>query len=288
MASIRDIKLKIKTIRNIQQITKAMKMVAAARLKRAQGRLDSTRPYARKIAEVTLDLAALTSWSYNPLLRPHPKVRRILILVFTGDRGLAGGFHQKVADGAVQFAKKFGDQAEIAYYLIGNKGIHRFRIRRLPIYKTFDGMVAGVSTEEVNALSGELIKVYLNEEFDQVYLYYPKFYSAMSQRPRAFQLLPLDPSRAKKKEEHGLFIFKPGLESILENIIPRYIEAEVFRAFLETAVGELGARMSAMTSATDNAGELISRYQLQYNRIRQSQITKEIAEIVGGAEALKG
>ena len=288
MASIRDIKLKIKTISNIQQITKAMKMVAAARLKKAQNRLDATRPYARKIAEVTLDLAALTSWSYSPLLRPHSKVRRILILVFTGDRGLAGGFHQKIADGAVQFAKKFGGKAEISYYMIGSKGIHRFRVRKLPIYKTFDGMVAGVSMEEIKTFSRELIQAYLNEEFDQIYLYYPKYYSAMSQRPRAFQLLPLDPSRAKKKEEHGLFIFKPGLESILENIIPRYIETEVFRAFLETAVGQLGARMSAMSSATDNAAELINKYQLQYNRIRQSQITKEIAEIVGGAEAMKG
>jgi F-type H+-transporting ATPase subunit gamma len=288
MASIRDLKVKIKTIRNIQQITKAMKMVAAARLKKAQARLESARPYARKIAEVTLDLAALTSWSYNPFLRPHDKVRRVLILVFTGDRGLAGGFHQKVADGAVQFARKFANKAEVAYYLIGNKGAHRFQMRRIPVYKKFTGTVAGVSFGAMQSLAQELIQLYRDEEFDQIYLYYPKFYSAMSQRPRAFQLLPLDPSKAKKKEEHGLFIFEPGLPEILESIFPRYIETEVFRAFLETEVGELGARMSAMSSATDNAGDLISRYQLQYNRVRQSQITKEIAEIVNGAEALKG
>jgi F-type H+-transporting ATPase subunit gamma len=288
MASLRDIKLKIKTIRNIQQITKAMKMVAAARLKRAQARLDSSRPYARKIAEVTTDLAALTSWSYHPLLRPHPKTRRVLILVFTGDRGLAGGFHQKVADGAVQFARKFEGQAEVAYYMIGNKGIQRFQIKRIPVYKTFAGMVAGVTFPEMNQLAQELSQLYLNEEFDRIYLYFPKFYSVMSQRPKAFQLLPLDPSRAKKKEEHGLFIFEPAMETILESILPRYIETEIYRAFLETEVGELGARMSAMSLATDNAGELISNYQLQYNRIRQSQITKEIAEIVGGAEVLKG
>jgi F-type H+-transporting ATPase subunit gamma len=288
MASLRDIKLKIKTIRNIQQITRAMKMVAAARLKRVQARLDSSRPYARKIAEVTVDLASLTSWSYHPLLRAHSKNRRVLILVFTGDRGLAGGFHQKVADGAVQFARKFEGKAEVAYYLIGNKGIHRFQVKRIPIYKMFTGMVAGITFPEMSKLAQELIQLYLNEEFDQIYLYYPKFNTAMSQRPRAFQLLPLDPSRAKKKEEHGLFIFEPGMETILETILPRYIETEVYRAFLETEVGELGARMSAMSLATENAGELISNYQLQYNRIRQSQITKEIAEIVGGAEALKG
>lgn len=287
MASLRDIKVKIKTIRNIQQITKAMKMVAAARLKRAQARLDSARPYARKIAEVTLDLASLTSWSFNLLLRPHPKVQRVLILVFTGDRGLAGGFHQKIADGAVQFARKFAGKAEVAYYLIGNKGFQRFQSRHIPIHKKFNDNVAGVSFATMETLSQELIQLYLNEEFDQIYLYYPKFYSIISQRPRAFQLLPIDPSKAKKKEEHGLFLFEPGLEDILESIIPRYIESEVFRAFLETEVGELGARMSAMSSATDNAADLISNYQLQYNRIRQGQITKEIAEIVGGAEALK-
>ncbi len=288
MASIRDIKLKIKTIRNIQQITKAMKMVAAARLKRAQTRLESARPYARKIAEVTLDLAALTNWSDNPLLHHHDKVRRVLILVFTGDRGLAGGFHQKVADGAVQFARKFDGKAEVAYYLIGNKGVHRFQMRRIPVYKKFTGMVAGVPFSVMHSISQELIQLYLDGKFDQIYLYYPKYYSAMSQRPRAFQLLPIDPSKAKKKEDHGLFIFEPGLPEILEGIFPRYIQTEIFRAFLETEVGELGARMSAMSSATDNANELISKYQLQYNRIRQSQITKEIAEIVGGAEALKG
>lgn len=288
MASLRDIKLKIKTIRNIQQITRAMKMVAAARLKKAQTRLESSRPYARKIAEVTLDLASLTSWSFNPLIRPHSTVSRVLILVFTGDRGLAGGYHQKIADGAVQFARKFEGKAEVSYFLIGNKGIHRFQVRRIPAYKKFAGMVAGVTFPEMNAIARELMQLFLNEEFDQIYLYYPKFYTAMSQRPRAFQLLPLDPSRSKSREEHGLFIFKPDMETILENILPRYIEAEIYRAFLETEVGELGARMSAMSSATENAGELISHYQLQFNRIRQSQITKEIAEIVGGAEALKG
>jgi F-type H+-transporting ATPase subunit gamma len=288
MASLREIKLKIKTIRNIQQITRAMKMVAAARLKRAQIRLDSSRPYARKIAEVTLDLASLTSWSYHPLLRPHSQNRRVLILVFTGDRGMAGGFHQKVADGAVQFARKFAGNAEVAYYLIGNKGIHRFQVKKIPIYKKFEGIVAGVTFPEMNALAHELIQLYLNEEFDQIYLYFPKFYTAMSQRPRAFQLLPLEPSRAKKREEHGLFIFEPDMKTILESVLPRYIETEIYRAFLETEVGELGARMSAMSLATENAAELISKYQLQYNRIRQSQITKEIAEIVGGAEVLKG
>jgi F-type H+-transporting ATPase subunit gamma len=288
MASIRDIRLKIKTIKNIQQITKAMKMVAAARLKKAQSRLEAARPYAQKIAEVTLDLASLTGWSFNPMLRPHLHLRKVLVLVFTGDRGLAGGFHQKIVDGALSFSRKFEGKAEVAYYVFGNKGWQRFQSRRIPVYKRFTGQVAGMHFSAMQELAQELMNLYLNEEFDQIYLYYPKFYSVMSQRPRAFQLLPIDPSKARQKEEHGLFIFEPGQKEIFDLILPRYLENEIYRAFLEIEVGELGARMTAMTSATDNAAEIISKYQLEYNRVRQSQITKEIAEIVGGAEALKG
>lgn len=287
MASIREIKLKIKTIKNIQQMTKAMKMVAAARLKRAQIRLESARPYARKIAEVTLDLAAATDLADHPLLKPHRDLNRVLILIFTGDRGMAGGFHQKIVDGAIQFAAKFQGQAEIAYYLFGIKGLQRMEQRRAPIYKRYEGQVAGVQFATIQTIAQELMGYYLNEEFDQIYLYYPKFKSAMTQRPRAFQLLPIDPSKSRQQEKHGLFLFEPGQKEILERIMPRYVESELYRAFLETAVGELGARMTAMSSATDNAAELIDRYQLDYNRIRQSQITKEIAEIVGGAESLR-
>jgi len=286
MASIRDIKLKIKTIKNIQQITKAMKMVAAARLKKAEERLDAARPYARKIAEVTLDLASLTPWSDNQLLKPDRKTKRVLILVFTGDRGLAGGFHQQIADGAVRFAKKFQEKSAVSYYMVGLKGQQRFQTRHLPIYKRFNEPAVGVPFVSVQTLADELVELYLNQEFDHVYLYYAKFKSAMSQKPRAFQLLPIDPSKARQKEEHGLFLFEPSQEIILNTLLPRYVESEIYRAFLETEVGELGARMTAMSSATDNAADLIDRYKLQYNRIRQSQITKEIAEIVGGAEAL--
>jgi F-type H+-transporting ATPase subunit gamma len=208
-------------------------------------------------------------------------------LVFTGDRGLAGGFHQKIADGAFQFSMKFKDKADVSFYLLGQKGYQRYQMRKIPVYKKYPASVVGVSLAEVQKLARELTDLYVNEEFDQIYLYYSKFYSAMNQRPRAFQLLPIDPSNAKHKEEHGLFIFEPGQKEILESIIPRYIESEIYRAFLETETGELGAKMTAMSSATDNAGELINNYQLIMNRLRQSQITREIAEIVGGAEALK-
>ncbi|HOJ77683.1 MAG TPA: ATP synthase F1 subunit gamma [Bacillota bacterium] len=286
MSNIRDLKLRINSVKNIQHITKAMKLVAAARLRKAQERLESARPYARKMAEVTSDLASLTLWSFNPLLRPHQYLNRTLIVIFTGDRGLAGGFHQKIADEAVKFGKKLSSKNKVYNYIIGNKGERWLRQHNVPIYRSFEQPVAGVSFNLAQILAQELIALYLQEEFDKIYLYYAKFYSALEQRPRAFQLLPIDPSQAQKKESSGLFIFEPGRKEMLDSILPRYIESEIFRAFLETEAGEIGARMTAMSAATDNADEIIAEYELEFNRLRQTQITAEIAEIVGGAEVL--
>ncbi|TCL63020.1 ATP synthase F1 subcomplex gamma subunit [Hydrogenispora ethanolica] len=287
MASIRDLRLKIKSIKNIQHITKAMKMVASARLKKVQDRLEAARPYARKMAEVTLDLASRTPEIINPLLLPHEKNERVLILVFTGDRGLAGGFHQKIADGAVQFSQKFKGHSEVSFYGVGSKGIHRLSVRHIELFKKFTDPVGGVTFEAAQKLAEELIEFYLSKQFDQIFLYYAKFHSAMTQRPKAFQLLPIDPSKTRQREERGLFIYEPDQRQVLDGLLPRYITSEVFRAFLETETGELGAKMTAMSSATDNAAELIERYSLEFNKIRQSQITTEIAEIVGGAGALE-
>lgn len=284
--SIRDLKVKINSIQNIQKITKAMKMVAAARLKRAQENLEAARPYAQKVAEVALDLASLTTWSFNPFLRPHHQAKKILILVFTGDQSLAGGFHQKVADGALRFGRKF-DQAEVAYYVFGVKGMQRLQHYHVKVHKKYDGPVAKINATTISDVAKELVDLYLSGEYDQVYLYYAKFISAMQQRTRAFQLLPIDPSKSRTKETHGQFIFEPEQQQLLDGIIPRYIESEISRGFMETETGELGSRMTAMSSATDNAGELIDRYRLEYNRARQGQITTEIAEIIGGSEALK-
>lgn len=286
MASIRDIKLRITSTENIEHITKAMKMVAAARLKKAQDRLESARPYARKMAEVTVDLAALTPWSFNRLLRPHHQTDRVLVAVFTGDKGLAGGYHNGIVDKAIEFGSNL-KRKNVSYYVFGKKGYHRFLQKNVKVFKRYEQMVAGLSFADAQALAKELIGYYTSEQFDAIYLYYAKFYSSMSQKPRPFQVLPIDPSQSKHKEESGLFIFEPKRSELLESIIPRYVESEIFRAFLETEAGELGARMTAMSAATDNAAEIISKYQLEYNRLRQAKITKEITEIIGGADALK-
>lgn len=286
MRTSRELKERIASTKNIQHITTAMKMVAAARLKKAQARLEAARPYARKMAEVTLDLAALTAWSFNPLLRKHHYHLRDLIIVFTGDRGLSGNFHNEIADRAIEFGVKLSAKSKVSYYLIGLKGQRRFLEKGVPIFKSFAGPVAGVSFEMAQNLSKEIIQWYTEEQFDRIYLFYSKFYSALSQKPRPFQLLPIDPAQAKVKEEHGLFIFEPTRKQLLDSLLPRYLESEIFRAFLETEAGELGARMAAMSAASDNAAEIIREYQLEFNRIRQTQITNEIAEIVGGAEVL--
>lgn len=287
MKTIRELKVRIASTTNIQQITTAMKMVSAARLKKAQARLDSARPYARKIAEVTLDLATLTTWSFNPLLRKHHSNLQNLIIVFTGDRGLSGDFHLEIADQAMEFGKKLSAKSKVSYYLIGLKGYHRFMEKEIPVYKRFDRPVAGVSFGTAQELANEIISWYKEEQFDIIYLFYAKFYSALSQKSRPFQLLPIDPAQAKAKEKSGLFIFEPTRKILLDSILPRYIESEIFRSFLETEAGELGARMAAMSAASDNAAEIIEEYQLEFNRIRQSRITNEIAEIVGGAEVLQ-
>ena len=290
MSSIRDIKLRIKSTQNIEHITKAMKMVAAARLKKAQDRLDSARPYARKMAEVTLDVAALTPWTFNSLLRPHRQANRILILVFTGDRGLAGGFHNNIADEAIEFGEKLkgNPRYHVSYFVMGRKGYYRFRQRKVNVDKRFDRLVSGVSFGEAQKLAREITDRYIQEKYDKIYLFYAKYYSAMSQKPKAFQLLPVDPSQARQKiETSGLFIFEPSRIQLLDSILARYVESEIYRSFLETEAGELGARMTAMSAASDSASDIIEKYQLQYNRLRQGQITKEITEIVAGAEALK-
>jgi len=286
MATMRHISHRIRSIRSIQHITRAMKLVAAARLKRAQERLEAARPYARKMAEVTLDLAALTPWSYNPLLRPHSHSRRALVVVFTGDRGLCGGYHERVVERALEFARQLAGKQKVSLYAVGRQGIRILRRGGHAAGYEFAASARGVSFATARTLAERLITEYLQENCDSIFLVYAKFYSSLRQRPRVFQLLPVDPDLAKQRTPEGLFLFEPSRKQVLDGILPRYVESEVFRAFTECEAGELGARMTAMSSATDNAGEMIARLVLVYHRARQAQVTREISEIVGGAEVL--
>ena len=287
MPTVRRINQRIRSIRSILHITRAMKLVAAARLRRAQERLEAARPYARKMAEVTLDLAATTPWSYNPLLRPHVYTRRTILVIFTGDRGLCGGYHDRVVDRGLAFARELEAKQSIGLYVVGRQGIKLLRREARRVDYEFGESALGVSFSSAKSLAENLIREYLHEKCDSIFLVYAKFYSALEQRPRVFQLLPVEPSLAHQVTPEGTFLFEPSRKEVLDGILPRYVESEIFRAFLECEAGELGARMTAMTNATDNAGKMISRLVLDYNRARQAQVTREISEIVGGAEALR-
>ena len=287
MDTVRHINQRIKSIRSIQHITRALKLVAAARLKRAQERVEAARPYARKMAEVTLDLAAVTPWSYNPLLRPHAHRRKEIMVIFTGDRGLCGGYHEHVVRKALEHAEQLRARQAVSIYVIGRQGARILRREGRPVEYVFTESARGVSFTTAKSLAERLLDEYLYERCDGIYLVYAKFYSALQQRPRVFQLLPVDPELATQRTPEGLFLFEPTRKQVLDGILPRYVESEIFRAFLECEAGELGARMTAMSSATDNAGEMIDGLLLEYHRARQSQITREIAEIVSGAEVLE-
>lgn len=287
MPTVRHVGQRIKGIRNIQHITRAMKLVAAARLKRAQERVEAARPYARKMAEVTLDLALLTPWSYNPLLRPHTHKRRTLVVIFTGDRGLCGGYHERVVAKAMEFISGLKAKQKVGIYVTGRQGARILRRDGHSVDYAFTESARGVSYATAKILAERLLDEYRQEECDSIFLVYAKFYSVLSQRPRVFQLLPVDPDLAKQSAPGGSFIFEPSRKEVIDGILPRYVESEIFRAFLECEAGELGARLTAMGNATDNAGEMIDRLLLDFHRARQAQITKEISEIVGGARVLE-
>ncbi len=286
MATVRGINQRIKGIRNIQHITRAMKLVAAARLKKAQERLDSARPYAKKMAEVTMDLAALTGWSYNPLLRPHVHSRRALVIVFTGDRGLCGGYHEQIVKRAMAFARELRGRNKVGIYAVGRQAARILRRSGERVDYEFTESARGVSFASAKQLAERVIAEYRREKWDSVHLVYSRFYSALRQVPRVFQLLPVDPTLAGQRTLEGSFLFEPSRHEVLDGILPRYVESEIFRAFLECEAGELGARMTAMANATDNAGEMIERLVLDYHRARQAEVTREITEIIGGAETL--
>ena len=289
MATMRHIAHRIKGIKNIQHITKAMKMVAAARLKRAQSRLDSARPYAQKMADVTMDLAMLSAGEGHTLLKRKAEPAHPLIVLFTGDRGLCGGFHERVIDRGTALAKELSgaNGAKPGFYVVGRQGARIMRRMRLAVDKTYPEATRGVTYTAAKALADALIGLYKQGLYDGIYLVFSRFQSALVQKPRVFQLLPIAASLAKKQAPKGCFIFESSAEKLLDGMLNGYVASEVFRAFLECETGELGARMSAMTNATDNAGEMISRLVLDYNRARQAQITRELSEIMGGAEALK-
>lgn len=292
MATIRQVRQRIKVAKNIQQITKAMKMVAAARLKRAQDRVQAARPYAETMRDMMTSLAtAVGGQIQHPLLEVRTP-NNIGFLIITSDRGLAGSYNSAVLRRITELLREY-DKNRIKLYCVGKKGIQFFRRRGYDVVEEYTIPNTGMSYDDAKGITRRVRTAFETGEIDQLFLIYTRFYTAITQKPVDAQLLPIQTPEAEggDKNEHGQeddYIFEPAADELLAALLPKYIEGQVYQALLESTASEHGARMTAMSSATDNAGKMISTLTLQLNRARQAGITREISEIVGGAEALKG
>lgn len=285
MPSLKDIKRRIKSVKNTQQITKAMKMVAAAKLKRSHDDIVAARPYAQKMLDIANSLASRVRPDAHPLLLKRSG-KKVELVIITSDRGLCGGFNSNIIRASEGFLRKTGGSTEITLNLVGKKAKDYFKRRGLCIRHERPVGSGRPNYAAASEIGKEITDSYLKETFDETYLIFSEFKSALSQKPVIQKLLPIEPPKGiEGAAEH---IYEPSQEAILADILPKYIEVQIFRALLESAASEHGARMAAMDSATKNAKEMIEGLTLKYNRLRQAAITKELMEIIGGAEALKG
>jgi F-type H+-transporting ATPase subunit gamma len=295
MPSMRQVRARIRVAKNIQQITKAMKMVAAARLKRAQDRVQSARPYAEQMRTVMGSLANAAGTSVaHPLLEQRTSIKRIGIVAITADRGLCGSYATNILKKTAEVVRTCGPDGstpaleDIRGIVIGRKGQAYFRRRGIPVAAEFAINMTGTTFGEATEISRKAQAMYMSGEVDVVYLVYTKFLSALTQKPTSVQLLPLstdsDDAAAGTSEEA---LFEPNAATLFGDMVPRSVDTLVYQALLESVASEHGSRMTAMSSATDNAGKMIANLTLVANRARQAAITKEISEIVGGADALR-
>ncbi len=284
MPSLIDIRRRIRSVRNTQQITKAMKMVSAAKLRRAQDRVIAARPYAALMRKVLANLAVAVESddqaAANPLLARRPE-KRVLLLLFTSDKGLAGAFNANLIKAAQKFMEERRD-AELEIETIGRKGRDFFRKRGARIVAEHIGILGRPTFEDAAAIARKAIERFRNGELDAVYVLNNEFKSMVSQRLSVARLLPVE---IQPNSEVVDYIFEQPPNQILEALLPRYVETEVYRSMLETGAAEHAARMMAMEAATSNANDMIERLTLYMNRVRQASITKEIIEVVSGASA---
>jgi len=281
---MRDIRRRIKSVKNTQQITKAMKMVSAAKLRKSQGALLSARPYAERMRDVLLRVASKTDAGLHPLLAAREGNRRAYLIV-TADRGLCGGFNANLIRKAVRTIREH-ETEEPMIIAVGRKGRDFFKRRQYNLVGDFTGLGENITFRHAKTIADAVRELYTNNLVDEIWLVYPHFINPVTQRHEAVRLLPLQTPDAKGKLE-AEYVFEPTPEEVLDHLLPRYLNTVVFRALLEAKAGEHGARMAAMDAASTNAEEMIKRLTLKYNRARQASITREISELVAGAEALK-
>ena len=283
--SVRAIKRKVRSVTNIKKITRAMQMVAASKLKKVQVRLMELRPYSDKIREFLQGLASQVKDLNYPLFQPREQVKKIAIVTVMADKGLCGSYNSNL----MRFTQKFIDEQKKPFeaIAIGKKSVEWFRKQELKPRAEYQQLPTEIPFSQIKAMTKQLVEMFLSGEVDEVHLLFTRYVNAMTFKPGSVKFLPIEPEQTEKKLSHE-YEFEPEPALILDKLIPRYVEVSFHRLLLESMSSEHAARMNAMQNATDNASDLIQSLTLQYNKSRQAGITKELLDIVGGAEALKG
>jgi len=290
MATLRDIKRRIRAVQSTRQITKAMKMVAASKFRKAQQRMFEMRPYAERMNSILSGLAGGAEEESHPLLVVRPR-KNVEIIVLTSDRGLCGAFNANILKAAAKnIAQLEKDGFEISISTVGRKARDYFRRRNIPMRKSWTGISGKISYSNAQEIASDVIELYTDETIDEVLLIFNEFKSAIAQQVVITRVLPMAPIETAGEGALPVynFIFEPSREEIFSRLLPKNVEIQVFRALLESQASEEAARMAAMENATKSANEMIDTLTLQYNKARQATITKELMDIVGGVEALKG
>jgi F-type H+-transporting ATPase subunit gamma len=297
MASQRDVKNRIASVKNIQKITRAMEMVAAARLRRAEQRISRLRPYADAIRRMTHQAAQAAGAEAGsfPLLAEHEKVERVGLLLITGDRGLAGAFNSQIIRAGIRAGSELGEEGlQSVWYATGRRGVSSLTFRGRELSGSYTGFTDRPAYADARAIADDLMTGYVDGRLDRVEILYNAYVSPLTQHVTRETLLPLSQSVIEEATEDdgakegpsALVEYEPGPEEILKRLVPDYVEISIYRALIESTAGFFGAQMTAMRNASENAGTLIEEYTLQMNRARQAEITQEIMEVVAGAEGL--
>jgi F-type H+-transporting ATPase subunit gamma len=286
MSKLKAIRKRIGSVKNTQKITKAMKMVAASRLRKAQTAIETLRPYAYRTRDIISQLAARADLTEHPLLAQR-EPKKVELLILTSDRGLCGGFNANINRTADRYIKENArGHAAIGLDIIGRKGLEYFKRRDVQVNAVFRNILEDPNQDKASEIAEHAIHSFTNAGLDALYVVYNEFKSAMTQKVVVEQLLPVVPAPVTDDQFLPDYIYEPGQREILDSVIPGHVTVQVLRMLLESVASEMGARMSAMDAATKNAGEIIAKLTLQYNRARQAAITKELIEIISGMEAL--
>ncbi len=288
MASFREIQRKIGAVQKTKQITRAMNMVASAKLRGAQDRVERFRPYAEKYQEILGDLSARVDPGIHPLLEKRQEINNVGIIVVTSDKGLCGAFNNNLCQKAVGLAKKkFEDGKQVKFFCVGKKGRDFFRKRKYEIEAGYPEIMDKFDFQLANDIGTQVINSYLEYGLDEVHLVYGEFINVVKQIPQTSQVLPVIPAESTGEGPQSEYLFEPSVEGLLAELLPRYIKVQIYRGLLDTSCSEHAARMTAMDNATRNCDDMVDKLTLAYNKARQATITAELMDIVGGAEALK-